>query len=593
MRGKGGLERFRTGVLIAFGFVAVALTAATPAQADWQLPATDLLADAGIYQYQDVTVGPDGAITVVWLTEEDYSAGGTQRLMVSTRPPGSSLFGPAQQLDDPASYVGVQVATAPNGDTTAMWLQQKPQGEYSYSVKVATRPAGSNSFGPPEILATADPNDPPEVEVFDKLDAPDLAIGPDGNAEVVWTRTWEVEPSDEEDDRRVWIIQVETASRPSGSQSFQPTQLLDEVSSHLSNVFPHVASGPGSRTTVAWPRDPTSATVLPDPQSGVFTATRPAGSSNYGQPVKIGDYFNSLEPEVEMAADGRTTVVWYGEDLAVEQATRPAGSDSFSSPQALSAPAINPGTLDRSYPELAFDPEGQTTVVWEQSKGTGNTIIQSATRPAGSDTFSQAVDLSTRRAWYPEIAVGPDGATTVVWGTLPESVPVRLKPSMEAASRLAGSNDFGAPVDLSAAYFFGGQVPGVVTAPSGRTTAIWNGQSDPGILGAFLTDRVGGSGQPSLGSPKVTGPSKAKANKRATFQVQVSNVGNAVATGVSIKALGKGASAMKSVGSLNGGQTEKVPVSIKFTKKGKIPVTFTVSSANAGKKSVKKTVKVG
>ncbi len=98
------------------------------------------------------------------------------------------------------------------------------------------------------------------------------------------------------------------------------------------------------------------------------------------------------------------------------------GSATFSAAVDLSAPGQK-----ASEPQVAVGPDGATTITWRRSNGTNN-IIQAATRPAGSATFSAAVDLSapSRDAFDPQVAVGPDGATTITWtrsdGIWPNSI---------------------------------------------------------------------------------------------------------------------------------------------------------------------------
>ncbi len=88
-------------------------------------------------------------------------------------------------------------------------------------------------------------------------------------------------------------------------------------------------------------------------------------------------------------------------------------SATFSTPVdvSLSAPFE-----DADYPQVAVGPDGATTITWRRYDGAKN-IIQAATRPAGSATFGDPVNLSApgEDAEDPQVAVGPDGATTITW----------------------------------------------------------------------------------------------------------------------------------------------------------------------------------
>ncbi len=118
--------------------------------------------------------------------------------------------------------------------------------------------------------------------------------------------------------------------------------------------------------------------------------------------------------QVAVGSDGATTVVWTrsnGVTSIVQASTRPAGSGTFGGAVDLSAPGQNAAS-----PQVAVAVDGATTVVWYRSNGV-NTIVQASTRPAGSVTFGGAENLSAagQNAASPQVAVAVDGAATVVW----------------------------------------------------------------------------------------------------------------------------------------------------------------------------------
>ncbi len=116
---------------------------------------------------------------------------------------------------------------------------------------------------------------------------------------------------------------------------------------------------------------------------------------------------------------------------------------------------------------MAVGPDGTTTVVWSRSNGT-NFIVQASTRPSGG-TFASPVDLSATGggATGPQVAVAPDGATTVVWYA---SFSAAAK-AMQASTRPAGGT-FGAPVDLSSGGQYSG-FPELAVAADLTTIATW------------------------------------------------------------------------------------------------------------------------
>ncbi len=83
-------------------------------------------------------------------------------------------------------------------------------------------------------------------------------------------------------------------------------------------------------------------------------------------------------------------------------------SATFSAPVDLSAPLS-----DANRPQVAVGPDGATTITW-----TRGGIIQARTRPAEGGDFGGVVNLSAsgQNAVNPQVAVGgPDGATTITW----------------------------------------------------------------------------------------------------------------------------------------------------------------------------------
>lgn len=112
-----------------------------------------------------------------------------------------------------------------------------------------------------------------------------------------------------------------------------------------------------------------------------------------------------------------------------------------------------------------------------------------------------------------------------------------------------------------------------------------------------ITQTVTSATQPPTGVPKiatvtVTGPSKSKKGNLVTFNVKVTNSGKSRATGVKVKASGAGSEVTRLIGDIpaSGAKTVQVPVRMKQT--GQKKITFRVTSANAGGKTVTKKVKV-
>jgi hypothetical protein len=110
---------------------------------------------------------------------------------------------------------------------------------------------------------------------------------------------------------------------------------------------------------------------------------------------------------------------------------------------------------------------------------------------------------------------------------------------------------------------------------SATLTALANATTDPtGDTGATGpigttgdTGATGDTGPTGPVAPKakiskvtVSGPSKVKRGRKATYKVRVTNSGNATATGVRLKVSGRGVSVNTSVGTVAAGKTRTVSI---------------------------------
>ncbi len=342
---------------------------------------------------------------------------------------------PATDLSDgPANNAfSAQVAVGVDGATTVVWIRWNGSNDI---VQARTRPAGSITFGGAVNLSAAGQH------AYD----PQVAVGSDGATTVVWQR-W---------NGSNWIVQAST--RPAGSVTFGGVVDLSAAGQHARN--PQVAVGSDGATTVVWSRSNGADSI-------VQARTRAAGSGTFGGAENMSATLqNAGDPQVAVGVDGATTVIWTrwnGFNDIVQASTRPAGSGTFGAVEDLSA-------LGRSAysPQVAVAVDGATTVIWNRWNGFNN-IVQARTRPAGSVTFAGAVDLSAagRDALGQQVAVGVDGATTVVWWRWDGSNSI-----VQVSTRPAGSGTFGGAVDLSAA----GQSaynPQLAVAVDGAATVVW------------------------------------------------------------------------------------------------------------------------
>ncbi len=400
------------------------VAAQAAAQDPWVHPPQDLSASAQDAQYAGIAIGPDGTATAVW----ERRNGIHPVVQTATKPPGGS-FGPVFDLaasGQPSQRS--QIAIGADGTATVVWARYNGA---NHIAQAATRPPGG-TFGLPVNISASG---------HDAI-YPQIAIGPDGTTTAVWEEV---------------IIGtgriIQAATRPPGG-SFGPAVNL---SAGGGGAFdPRVAFGPDGTTTVVWSRDNGKNAIIQ-------AATRLAGGS-FGPPVNLSAVDQSaFLPQIAFGPDGTATAIWRrsnGTNTIIQAATRPPGG-SFGPAEDLSASG-----QDANAPQIAIGPDGTATAVWQRDNGT-NFIVQARTRPPGG-SFGPAVNLSAggQDTLFPQIAIGADGTANAVWQRSNGTNFI-----VQAATRPPGAS-FGPAEDLSES----GQdavSPRIAMGPDGAATVVW------------------------------------------------------------------------------------------------------------------------
>jgi hypothetical protein len=234
-------------------------------------------------------------------------------------------------------------------------------------------------------------------------------------------------------------------------------------------------AGAGSALVVAGPEGNVTAIWLLEREEGrrsvVQSASRSVGGS-WSAPVTLSPAREARSPQIALDPQGGATAVWEEQySGAIESATRsPEGI--WSPPVTLSATGVT-----GDWPQVAVDSQGNATAVWAGRESDGRPIrsqsrrIQTATRPAGG-TWSSPVSISAaghRLIQEPHIAVGPQGEATAIWQRSNGSLLV-----VQGATRRAGGA-WSRPVDLTTGDGRGGQHLQLGVDPWGNATAIWEG----------------------------------------------------------------------------------------------------------------------
>jgi hypothetical protein len=220
--------------------------------------------------------------------------------------------------------------------------------------------------------------------------------------------------------RLMWVLVTAWALAFAGVAAAAPGPWSDPVnlSEDGANASrPQLAVAPDGTTTAVWVRQGLIEQST-RPRGGVFGAVEPLSQAT------------ADAPQVAVGPDGTTTVVWHRNGV-IEQRTRPPGGD-FGTVEPLSQ-------ADSYYPKVAFGPDGTTTVVWQR----GNNILEQITRPPKGD-FGAVAPVSQDTGSFvsdrrTQLAFDPDGTTTVVWVRLnigsPSSFPV-VQATRAAGARL-------------------------------------------------------------------------------------------------------------------------------------------------------------
>jgi hypothetical protein len=342
----------------------------------WSAP-FKLFDDVGnTYGSSEIAVDPLDNMTAVWSRREGHSF----VVQSATRPTGGIWSAPVN-LSRPGAGSAL-VAVDPEGEATAVWLLERDGGNRSV-VQSATRPAGGIWSAPVNLS-------PVNQDAW----SPRVALDPHGGATVVW----EEEKSSA----------IQSATRPAGGSWSAPVTLS------APGVWagrPQVAVDSQGNATAVWERDNPKGILIQ-------SASRPVGGS-WSAPVNLSKPGRNVqEAQIAAGPQGDATAIWArsdGRDLIVQGAMRPAGG-SWSAPVDISAHHGQGGF----YPRLVVDSWGNATAVWKgYDRNRHNLAIQAATRPLGGG-WSSPTDISNRVTRHigisePQIAVDPQGISTVVW----------------------------------------------------------------------------------------------------------------------------------------------------------------------------------
>lgn len=375
----------------------------------------------------DLDVGADGTATAVWSAK----SGGEFRVF-ARRIEADGARGVVQQLSAPGGdALAPQVAVAPDGTAVVAWarwdganfrIQERrltpggaPEeatrtlsgsGQDAADLQVGVGPDGTatvvwrrfDGFHPLVQMRRIAPDGTSEEAVQRLSEAgqdavePDVAVGPDGTATVVWTRF----------DGSNMVVQ-ERRVEPAGALG--ATAGLSAAGQNA--IEPQVELGPGGEATVVWTRFDGANWVI---QGRRFSA---AGVGEGAVLDLSAAGRSAAEPQLAIDPDGLATVAWdrYDGTNFVVQARRIAADGAL-----LGAAAnLSASGRDAADPQVAAAPAGGATVLWSRYDGT-NWVVQR--RDLGADGglgATAALSAAGRGAGDAAAAWGADGTLAMVW----------------------------------------------------------------------------------------------------------------------------------------------------------------------------------
>lgn len=379
-------------------------------------------------------------------------------------------------------------------------------------------------------------------------------------------------------------------------------------------------NGDGRADLVTANRVTNDLSVLLANDSGSFAAATSVAVGNAPIALAVGDLGGTPALDLAVAHDGPGTVqVLLGDGSGAVSALPPVSTGA-------GAGAVAIGDLNNdSFPDVAVGNYFADTVSVLSGNGTG--ALGSKVDYPSEDPYAVAIgafgsdalrDLAYVNEGTDDVTVRLSSNVTAPpnLGSLPASLTFGVqKVSTQSSSKqvmIVNNGAAGVPIDFTgvagaALYDFpilSSDCDGVLLPPSaGCMVTVAFRPSATGARNAEVTVVTGDGG--AIGVPisgtgvkariskvAVSGPASAARGKVATYRVTVTNAGGVAATGVALAVSGKGIGAKLALGTIAAGKTVTAKVKVRPKSAGRIKTTFTVTSTDAGSRSVAKTITV-
>lgn len=449
-----------SGGVLALVFVLVFALGTSSAAAEmtltWLAPVEVSARDAGASKPQ-VALDPGGNATTAF-TWGDTVEASTRFALGPWRTP-LALALPGVYADN------ARVAVDSKGNATVIWEKQmrweddEGLGVRDLIIRSSVKPAGGDWSVPRPVSGP-------------HSDGPQLTVSSDGTVTAAWMKVVLSENHT--------VPSYQVASRMAGAVRWsaaetiytKPVEWVEEDELWL-GTKPQIAGNGRGEQAVAWQEAPGVLKVIRRTAAGAWQAQ--PDSISWGKPTdgcESGDeeclyqnWFTNLHRSLKIGMDeqGGVTVAWDARD-ELGYCVKGVSMDAAGNWGPVQTLARNAYGVD-----LAVDPKGNATAVWQQDDAGGFTSVHTSTRPASGE-WGQAQTLA-ERANGPALSVDTAGNVRAVWEE------GRVGGVTVRASARAARGAWTSPVDLLPQLARDVDGLDIALDEKGGATAVWVNQS--------------------------------------------------------------------------------------------------------------------
>ncbi|MEU8525619.1 MULTISPECIES: FG-GAP repeat domain-containing protein [Streptomyces] len=252
--------------------------------------------------------------------------------------------------------------------------------------------------------------------------------------------------------------ELNVAVRPASSTVWGPAKVLSTTKDGMQSV--RLTPAADGSMTVTWVEDLGSTSVLRATSLAKGATAWPAPST-IATRAAIGDMAFAHD-----ATAGKSVAVWrestssQGSVLYVSERT---GAGAWSAPRVL-------GGASAYWPQVAIAPDGAVTAVWDEQTESGRTVM-SVERPAGSTQWTAPKPVSApNEGGTPQLSIGQDGTAALAWVKYIES-PGSTTTALVTAVRAAGGGSW--TIDAARPMGDFAAVLDPLVGPTGEVTFVW------------------------------------------------------------------------------------------------------------------------